>query len=217
MPYRRTAAVADRLERTRAAIHDAALTLVSEGGWSAVRVTAIADRAGVATGTVYRHVPDKDALCVEVFRQAADRELARVVAAAHQPGRSTERIARALRTFAERALRAPTLASALLADAAPPAVEAERRAYRQGHRDVFAQAIADGVGDGELGPCDPDIVAAALVGAMGEALLGPLAAVRADDPVPGVDELTSVCLRALPPIERAPSDEPTVPSTTASA
>lgn len=199
MAYRRTPAVQARLDATRARIVDAGLTLVAEGGWRAARVTTIAERAGVATGTVYRHVEDKDALCAEVFRRAATRELDRVARAADGAGTARERVESALRTFAGRALRAPRLASALLAEPAPPAVEAERRRYRRDHRDVFRRVVAEGIARGELAEGDSEIVAAALVGAMGEALLGPLAVVDHENPEPAVDALVATCLRALPP------------------
>lgn len=207
MPYRRTPAVQARLDATRARIVESGLALVAEGGWEAARVTAIAERAGVATGTVYRHVDDKDALCGEVFRRAAGRELAHVADAAAGTDPARVRVERALRTFAERALRAPRLASALLADPAPPAVEVERRRFRRDHRDVFRSVVADGVARGEVAACDTEIVAAALVGAMGEALLGPLAAVEPGAPDGAIDELVATCLRALPP-----PPEPTVAS-----
>ena len=57
-----------------------------------------------------------------------------------------------------------------------PAVESERLRLRRGYRDVFAAVLADGVASGELEPHDTTTVAAALVGALGEALVGPLAA-----------------------------------------
>jgi len=76
--------------------------------------------------------------------------------------------------FARRALAAPTRAYALIAEPVDPAVEAERLAFRRGYRDVLAEVLSAGVADGELEPHDTDTVAAALIGAIGEALVGPL-------------------------------------------
>ena len=83
-------------------------------------------------------------------------------------------MAAAVEAFARRALAGPVLAYALLAEPVDPAVEAERLRFRTGYRDAFARVLRDGVRDGELRPHDTDTVAAALVGALGEALVGPL-------------------------------------------
>jgi AcrR family transcriptional regulator len=115
----------------------------------------------MATGRVYAHVAGKDELCTEVFRRAADRELARVAAAGRERhpagGRwraSTRQRAdpRGLRTFAERALAGRRLAYALLAEPAGQAVEAERLRYRAGYHDLFAAVLHEGLARGELGP-----------------------------------------------------------------
>jgi hypothetical protein len=54
-------------------------------------------------------------------------------------------------------------------------VEAERLQFRRAYADLFAGALREGVARGELDALDPDLVAAAIVGALAEALLGPLA------------------------------------------
>ena len=83
-------------------------------------------------------------------------------------------MAAGVEAFARRALAGPVLAYALLAEPVDPAVEAERLRFRTGYRDAFARVLEDGVRDGELRPHDTRTVAAALVGALGEALVGPL-------------------------------------------
>lgn len=199
MAYRRTAAVQERQAATRERILQGTIDLLDEGGWPAVTVASVAARSGIATGTVYRYVDDKDALCVEAFRRAAGREAARVADAAGRPGSAVDRIDEALRVFAVRALRRPRLAAALLMDPCTAAVEAERTVYRGRHRAVLASALADGVAAGELEPHDTALLAAVLVGAMAEALVGPLAiAQRTDGSDAVTDELVAACLRTLP-------------------
>ena len=85
-------------------------------------------------------------------------------------------MAAAVEAFARRALAGPVLAYALLAEPVDPAVEAERLRFRIGYRDAFARVLDDGARAGELRPHDTRTVAAALVGALGEALVGPLSA-----------------------------------------
>lgn len=199
MAYRRTAATEARRAATHERIVTATVRLVAAQGWEAATVAAVARAAGVATGSVYRHVDGKEQLLVEAFRRAAGRELACVTAAAGRAGGTAERIEEALRVFADRALRGRRLAYALLAEPAGHAVEAERLAFRRSYRSLFAQMLADGRARGELAAHDPEVVAAVLTGALGEALVGPLAPAQGDGSVQeAVDELVTACLRALP-------------------
>lgn len=208
MAYRRTPRTAARLRTVRERILAATLELVAADGWAAASVTAVAAAAGVATGSIYRHVESKDALFAEVFRRVAGRELERVRAAAAPPGPAAVRLEAALRVFAERALRSRRLAYALLAEPAGAAVEVERLAFRAGYRRVFRDVLADGLARGELDRHDPDVAAAVLTGAMGEALVGPLApAATVDDAGAVVDALVACCLRAVP-VAVTPAPEP---------
>jgi AcrR family transcriptional regulator len=103
-----------------------------------------------------------------------------------------------IETFARRALKFPRRAYALLAEPVDPAVEALRLEFRQAYRDVIADAVRDGVRTGELPPQNADVVAAALVGAIGEALTGPLVAGRPDpDTVPTLVRFTTRALGGL--------------------
>jgi AcrR family transcriptional regulator len=201
MVYRRTPQVQARLEATRARILDAALALVAGGGWRAASVAAVARRAGVATGTVYTHVSGKDELFVEVFRRVAGIELATVSAATAGDGSPTERLEAGLRVFAARARSGPRLAYALLAEPADPAVEAERLTFRAAYRARFEGLLDEAVAVGDLPRHDTALVAAVLTGAMGEALIGPLATVTSapdGSRSEQLEALVAACLRALP-------------------
>jgi AcrR family transcriptional regulator len=162
---------------TRERLLQAAQHLIEEGGYAAASVVAIADAAGVASGTLYRHWPSKGELFAELFRNVCDREVrameAAADAAADKP--AVERIEAVLTTFAERALRRPRLAWALIAEPVDPLVDAERLAYRHEYAHRLVAALEQGIADGEIPDQDVDITAAALVGALGEALVGPLA------------------------------------------
>ena len=69
---------------TRERLLNAARELIEEGGYGAASVLAIAERAGVAAGTLYRHFASKEELFVEVFRSVCAREERAMQAAADQ-------------------------------------------------------------------------------------------------------------------------------------
>ena len=182
----------------RERIVDGARELIAHGGYTEAQVAAVARRAGVATGTVYRHFPSKAELFAEVFRNASQHEVDAVIAAAATGASAPERIASAVETFARRALRGRRLAWALIAEPVDPAVEAERLVFRRAYRDAFAEVIAAGVESGELPRQDPATSAAALVGAIGEALVGPVSpTTAAREPEALVDSLRDFCIRSV--------------------
>ena len=196
MPYRPTERTEQRKAEARERIVAAALDQLAEGGYASATIQAVAKRAGVATGSVYRHFPSKAELFAEVFRRASGREMEIFEQATEDDGRSAgERIAAATEAFARRALAAPTRAYALIAEPVDPAVEAERLIFRRGYRDVLVAVLTQGVERGELELHDMETTAAALVGAIGEALVGPLARDRDGDVSPALVEFAT---RALP-------------------
>jgi AcrR family transcriptional regulator len=87
---------------------------------------------------------------------------------------SAQRLANVLATFAERALRNPRLAWALIAEPVDPLVDAERLAYRERYAALVAEVLGDGIRARELPEQNVELTAAALVGGCGEALVGPL-------------------------------------------
>jgi AcrR family transcriptional regulator len=199
MAYRPTDRTRARAAAARERIVSAALEQLADGGYASASMAAVARRAGVATGSVYRHFPSKGDLFAEAFRRASQRELDVVIDVSVADGRSArERVAAAVEAFCRRALAGPVIAYALLAEPVDPAVEAERLRFRIGYRDAFARVLADGVRDGELRPHDGATVAAALVGALGEALVGPLSTANGGSHEPLVATLVQFCEEALP-------------------
>jgi AcrR family transcriptional regulator len=161
---------------TRERLLQAAREAIEEGGYRAASVIAIADRAGVASGTLYRHFASKEELFVELFRDVCGREIKamRAAAAAAADAPAVERLELVLSTFAQRALRNPRLAWALIAEPVDPAVDAERLAYRAKYAEQAAKLVREAIRAGEVPDQDVRLTAAALVGGCGEALVGPL-------------------------------------------
>lgn len=192
--YRRTPAVQARLDAKAGLIVQAATKVLSRGGYAALSMAAVAAEAGVATGTVYKNFGGKADLVRAVFRKVVAREVA-AVAAAGANGTALERVTAAVETFAGRALKNPNLAYVLLAEPVDGTVDSERLHFRRAFAETFESAVAEGVSRGELPPQDPRVSAAALVGAIGEVLVGPLADAPHGEFV--VPELIAFAIRAL--------------------
>jgi AcrR family transcriptional regulator len=199
MAYRTTERTEARRAETRHRITTAARELIAEGGYVAAQVAPVAERAGVAVGTVYRHFPSKSDLFAEVFREASQHEVDAMRAAMDGvPRPASNQVAVGIETFARRALRGRRLAWALLAEPVDPAVEAERLHFRHSYRDLMAAVIAGGIEAGELPDQDVDATAAALIGAIGEAMVGPLSPTsNGGDPDAVIASLINFCTRAI--------------------
>jgi AcrR family transcriptional regulator len=174
MAYRRTERIEARLADARERIVGAALAQVADGGYASASVQAVATRAGVATGSVYRHFPSKAGLFGEVFRRQANQELGVLQEIAGRDAPAVERLAAATEVLARRALASPTLAYAQIAEPVEQEVEAERLVLRRGYRDAFARILEDGIERDELESHDTQLYGAAILGAISEALVGPL-------------------------------------------
>jgi AcrR family transcriptional regulator len=161
---------------TRERLVAAARQLLEEGGYVAASVQAVADRAGVSAGALYRHFASKAELFVEVFRDAAKRDLAAVDDAA-AAGSCVERLESAVAVHARRALRHRRLAWALVYEPVDPLVDAERLVYRRKYCRHMAGLLRQAIAAKEIPEQDVEIGAACLVGAIAESLVGPLSPV----------------------------------------
>src|SRR5215831_1124494 len=200
MPYRQTENVVRKLAARHDAILAAARDLAAEGGMAAVQIAPVAARAGVAAGTVYRYFPSKTDLVAALVAASSELELAALEAAATAAPGPLSALAAAITTFAARALERRRLAFALITEPVEPDVDQARAAYRQALAGAFERLIRKAVAGAHLPEQDAALAASALVGALVEGLIGPLAPPAGDDPGKTrerVQMLTLFALRAL--------------------
>lgn len=180
-----------------------AVELVSEQGFQGLTISQVAARAEVATGSIYKYFESKQTLCAEVFKLATIKEVEKVREQALSDTNitCTQRLLNAIEVFAQRAIRGRRMAYALIAEPVDPTVEHERLIYRQTYANIYAQLIEDGIARSEFRPQLTSISAAAIVGALSEALVGPLTiAVQNNKDIDTsdlIDSMQQFCLSAV--------------------
>ena len=182
MAYRPTEKTEARKKAQHKLLSDSALSIVSKGGFKALTIASLAQEANVAIGTIYKYFEDKAELCAHVFRIASGKEVEMVRRFAfpddtqpHDDNTCTARLERTIQAFSERAIAGHTLAYALIAEPINPVVEAERLVYREAYAEIFQQLIEQGISNGEFRQQDAFIAGTAIVGALAETLVAPLA------------------------------------------
>lgn len=174
MAYRLSEAQLDRDQALRARILECALLRVAEGGFAALTMQALAEDVGIATGSLYRHFRGKGELAAEVFAAASQREVDALAMALREPGSAARRLRLGLEQFAARAWHSRRLGFALIAEPVDPQVEEQRLLYREAYAELFIDLLEEGARSGEFQVEHIGLVAACLVGAIAEALIGPL-------------------------------------------
>ena len=104
----------------RKRVIDAALSLADEGGYEAVQMRDVAERADVALGTLYRYFPSKDALLIAALFEMAD-DLKRRMAVYPARGETpADRVTEVLRRACRALERQPNVTGALVTALSSP-------------------------------------------------------------------------------------------------
>ncbi|HEY1542440.1 MAG TPA: TetR/AcrR family transcriptional regulator [Xanthobacteraceae bacterium] len=198
MAYRRTERVLQHLAARHDAIVAAARMIAAERGLAAVQIVPVAQRAGIAAGTVYRYFPAKTDLVAALIAAVSAHEIAAFRKAADVAPGPLSALAAGLVGFAARALRHRRLAWAISAEPVDAAVDGFRLAARRTLAAEIEARVRAAIAVGHLPEQDAGAAAVALTGLMIEGLIGPLTppaeAGRARE---SVQTITLLALRAL--------------------
>jgi AcrR family transcriptional regulator len=200
MPYRRTENVVRHLAEREQAILAAATSMAAESGMGAVQIAAVAARAGIAAGTVYRYFPSKTDLVAKLIAVVAARELTAVRAAADAAPGPLSALAAAIATFSARALRMRELTWAVTGEPVEPQVNVLRLDFRRSLAAELRARIKTAIEGGHLPEQDRAIAAPAIIGMLLEGVIGPLAPLHDADAAAqraAVQKVTLLALRAL--------------------
>jgi AcrR family transcriptional regulator len=200
MAYRRTEKVVRRLAARHDAILIAARAIAGESGMAAVQIAAVAERAGIAAGTMYRYFPSKTEMVAALVAAVSKAELTAMRRAADAAPGPLSALAATIATFAARALVRRRLAWAVLAEPVEAEVDAVRLDYRKALAAELERRIHASIAARHLPEQDAALAAPALLGALIDGLIGALAPPLSEDPAKTRETaqgLTLLALRAL--------------------
>ena len=164
----------ERMEQNRMAILDSARELIAHGGFKEASIQAIAERAGVSTGLVYRYFENKSQILIEVLSDAIRREVEILDHIAKSDLSAKQKLQKSVTTFVKRAMNSPQLAYSLMFEPVDPEMEHERFRSKQLIKQSIKEILAEGKVNGEFDFEDLNTAALGVVGSMTFVVIEPL-------------------------------------------
>lgn len=175
MSYKRSSLMQERMEQNREAILQSARELIAQGGIKDAQIQAIAERAGVSSGLVYRYFDNKSQVLIEVLSEAIQHEVKILNHIAESDElTSKQKLDKAVTTFVKRAMNSPQLAYSLMFEPVDAELEHERFRSKQLIKQSIKEILAAGKINGEFGFEDLNTTALCVVGAMTFVVIEPL-------------------------------------------
>ena len=174
MSYKRSSLMQERMEQNRNAILDSARELIAHGGFKEASIQAIAERAGVSTGLVYRYFENKSQILIEVLWDAIRREVEILDHIAKSDLSAKQKLQKSVTTFVKRAMNSPQLAYSLMFEPVDPEMEHERFRSKQLIKQSIKEILAEGKVNGEFDFEDLNTAALGVVGSMTFVVIEPL-------------------------------------------
>lgn len=174
MSYKRSSLMQERMEQNRNTILQSARELIAEGGFKDAQIQAIADRAGLSSGLVYRYFANKSQVLIEVLNAAIGIEVDILNNIAQGELSATQKLHKAVTTFVRRAMNSPQLAYSLMFEPVDPELEHGRFRSKQLIKQSVKEILAEGKTTGEFGFEDLNTAALCVVGAMTFVVIEPL-------------------------------------------
>ena len=175
MSYKRSSLMQKRMEQNREAILQSARELIAQGGIKDAQIQAIAERAGVSSGLVYRYFDNKSQVLIEVLSEAIQHEVKILNHVAESDElTSKQKLDKAVTTFVKRAMNSPQLAYSLMFEPVDAELEHERFRSKQLIKQSIKEILAAGKINGEFGFEDLNTAALCVVGAMTFVVIEPL-------------------------------------------
>jgi AcrR family transcriptional regulator len=164
---------------------------------AAVQIAEVAERAGIASGTVYRYFPSKSDLVTELVGAVTERALDAMRDAANAAPGPLSALASSIATFAARVLAERRLAWAAIGEPVDSEIDEVRLEFRKSLIAELETRLRLAMTHGHLPDQDVAIAAPAVVGALLEGLIGPFAPDVSNDKIKTRDAVQNATLFAL--------------------
>jgi len=201
MAYRSTDKTRAHMARQRRKLLDAALTIVSNQGFTALSIVKVATRSGLAVGSVYKHFNSKDQLLLQVYSELSSTDLVLDLQLINQSSDAAIQLNIALDQFFAKALMADKLAYALFAEPISPLISQQRQQYKSQFITIFSKIISQGIEQKIFCNQDITMTANAIVGILIESLLTPMQwqdqAMPTFERIKLIQQCQQFCLRAV--------------------
>ena len=157
--------------QTRGRLIEAAKKIFSEKGFYNAQISHIIDEAGVARGTFYLYFKSKEEIFREILKEVVEelRERIRVIDLSRDPiDQVRENIERVLSL----ALEERELARIVLQRNCDPELFAITNEFFEEVCDLIRESLDKGITLGIIRPCDTEVVARGIMGALKEIIIG---------------------------------------------
>jgi len=162
------------MEQNRQTILQSARELITSGGIKDAQIQAIAERAGVSSGLVYRYFENKSQVLIEVLSAAIQHEIQILNSIAQGAQTAETKLHKAVTTFVKRAMNSPQLAYSLMFEPVDPNLEHERFRSKQLIKQSMSEILAEGKASGEFEFQDLNTAALCVVSSMTFVVIEPL-------------------------------------------
>ena len=156
------------MQTRRRQIEDVASTLFSSRGYAATSMRDIAKALDLQGGSLYSHIPSKEAVLAAIVEEAAEAFHAAVRPIAEGEGSAAERLRRMVAAHVRVVTGGRERAKVFLFEWT--FLGEERRAAiarsRSAYQDYFERVVAEGMAAGELSSPDPKLAAVFILSAM---------------------------------------------------
>lgn len=150
----------------------AAVEVIAKEGFHEATIDKIAAAAGVAVGTIYNYFQNKNDLLDFIFQKEYEKRRSFFQEIQKEDLHPLQKLKQILSMHFTEVQKNPEVFRVLLQERCRPGLSRfEGLTKFEGLPRFTAEIIAKGIAEGELKPCDPEIVSAAVFGVM-EALLG---------------------------------------------
>lgn len=166
-PWAQAPSRAEQRQAKRDAVLHVAAQMFNERGFHATSLDDIAARLNVTKPTLYYYVKNKDAILLECVKKGLHMTLEGIEASRVAGGNALDQLRACMRVYADIVMQPFGMCLIRVGDEeVPEPSRTELRRMKSEIDHAFRRAIALGVEEGVLAPCDPKMAAFVIAGAL---------------------------------------------------